>query len=105
MQKRYMHRIMVKPCTISIRKYAAWLAEINGYLNDFPPHHANQAIPVDELLEILEFAIPVSWQHQMTRHRIDPSQQTIVQFVQFCECLESTVISGKYVIIIIKLPL
>ncbi len=69
-------------------KYAARLAEINGYLNDFPLHHANQAIPVDKLLEILEFAISVSWQHQMTRHRMDKSQQTIVQFLQFCECLE-----------------
>ncbi len=38
----------------------------------------------------LEFAILVSWQHQMTHHGIDQSQQTIAQFVQFCECLEST---------------
>jgi len=89
-QKRYMRRMMVKPRTTSIRKYAARLAEINGHLNDFPPHNANQAIPEDELLEILEFAIPVSWQHQMTRHGIDPAQQTISQFVQFCERLEST---------------
>ncbi len=65
------------------------LAEINGYLINFPPHQANQAIPVDELLEILEFPIPVSWQHQMIRNDIDLSQQTIIQFLQFCECLES----------------
>ena len=89
-QKRYMRRMMVKPRDVTIRKYAARLAEINGYLDDFPPHQAGQAIPLDELLEILEFAIPVSWQHQMTRHGIDPSNQTIAQFVQFCERLETT---------------
>ena len=85
-----MRRMMTKPRSVSIRKYAARLAEINGYLADFPPHQANQPLPVDELLEILEFAIPAEWQVQMTCHSIDPAQQTIAQFVQFCECLEST---------------
>ncbi len=73
--------MMVKPRTFTIRKYPASLAEINGYFHDFPPHQANQAIPVDELLEILEFVIPVSWQHQITRHGIDLSQQTIKKIV------------------------
>ncbi len=73
-QKQYMHRMMIKPCT-TIRKYVVRLAEINGYLVDFPLHKANQAIPMDELLEISEFSILVSWKHQVTRHRIDPSQQ------------------------------
>ncbi len=58
-----MRRMMVKPHTTSIKKYIASLAEINGYLNDFPPYQANQATPMDEFLEILESAIPVSWQH------------------------------------------
>ncbi len=89
-QKRYMRQMMVKPRTTTVRKYAVRLAEINGYLNDFPTHQSNQAIPVDKLLEILEFAIPVGWQHQMTRNGIDPLQQTFTQFVQFYECLEST---------------
>ncbi len=66
------------------------LAEINGCFNNFPLHQANQAIAVDELLGILEFVIPVSWQHPMTHHGIDPSQQMILQFMQFCERLEST---------------
>ncbi len=65
--------MMVKPCTTTIRKYAVRLAEINGFLNNFLPHQANQAIPADELLEILEFVILVSGQHQMARHGIDPS--------------------------------
>ncbi len=72
---------MIKLCTTTIRKYAVRLAEINGCLNDFPLHQANLAIPMDELLETLEFTIPVSWQH--------PLQQMIVQFVKFCEWLES----------------
>ncbi len=82
--------MMIKPRTTTIKKNTVRLAEINGYLNYFLLHQANQAIMVDKLLEILEFAIPVSWQHQMTNHGIDPSQQTIAQFLQFCEHLEST---------------
>ncbi len=89
MQKQSMYHRMIRPHTTAIRKYAARLAEINGYLNDFLLHQPNQPIPMDELLEILEFVIPVSWQHQMTRHGKDPLQQMIVQFLQFCKCLES----------------
>ncbi len=49
------------------------LVEINGYFNDFLPYQANQAILVDELLEILEFEIPLSWKYQMTLHDINRS--------------------------------
>ncbi len=66
----------------------ARLAEVNGYLNNFLPHQQDQAIPMDELLEILEFAITVSWQHQMIFHYVDRSQETIAQFMQFCESLK-----------------
>ncbi len=68
---------------MTIRKYAARLVEINSYLNDFPLHQLIQAVPMDELLEILEFSIPVSWQHQMRSHLLDPSQQTIAQSYSF----------------------
>ena len=89
-QKRYMRRMMYKPRDVTIRKYAARLAEINAYLIDFPPHGDDQQLPVEELLEILEFAVPAEWQKQMIRHGINPADQTIAQFVQFCERLEST---------------
>ncbi len=97
MQKQYIRRMMIKPHAATIRKYTARLSEINGYLKDFPPHQANKAIPMDELLKILEFTVLVSWQHQMTHHGIEPSQQTIAQFVKFYDYLESTeeVLSGS----------
>ncbi len=81
--------MMIKPYTTTIRKYTARLVEINGYFNDFLPYQPNQAIPMDKLLEILEFAIPVSWKNQMTHHGIDPLQQMIVQLCSFQ-------IHGKY---------
>ncbi len=81
--------MMVKPHTSTIWKYAAKLAETNGSLNNFLLHQQNQARQMDELLEILEFVTPVSWQQQMTHHGIDPLQQMIAQFVQFSKCLKS----------------
>ncbi len=81
--------MMIKPGRTTIMKYAAQLVEVNDNLIDFLLHQVNQAIPMDKLLEILEFAILVSWLHQMTHHGINPSQQMIAQFVQFCEHLES----------------
>ncbi len=45
---------------------------------------------MEDLLEILELAIPASWQQQMTCHDLEPLQQTFAQFVQFCQYLEST---------------
>ncbi len=48
---------MVKTSTTLIRKYTVRLVEINRYLNNFPPHQPKQAIPMEQLLEILKFAI------------------------------------------------
>ena len=62
-QKRYMRRIMRNPRDMKTRDYCARYAEINKYLEEFPPFEGKQQVlPEDEILEHLEFVIPNSWQ-------------------------------------------
>ena len=62
-QKRYMRRIIRKPKDMKIRMYCARFAELNKYLESFPPYAgAGQCLPKDEVLEHLEFTIPNAWQ-------------------------------------------
>ena len=69
-QKQAMHRFMCKPAEMSMRDFMARLTEINSYLQFFPPFDANANLPMDELVDIGEFAVPLSWQHEMVPARI-----------------------------------
>ena len=89
MQKRYMRRIMRKPKKVKTRQYCARYAEINKYLEEFPPFKGKiQCIPEDEVLEHLEFAVPNTWQKQMVLHGFNTVEQTIDDFIEFCERME-----------------
>ena len=35
------------------------------YLEDLPPFGANQVLPEDDLLELVEFALPCEWQKHL----------------------------------------
>ena len=89
-QKRYMRRNMRKPKEMTMREYANRVQELNTALQQFPPFGANQELPDDEVLEILEFGIPRRWKKEMITQNFDPQAHTINDFVQFCERMEST---------------
>ena len=92
MQKRYLRRFVRKPATLKTREFVARLIEINSYLPEFPPTTTGGAdpasLPDDELLDILEFGMPSSWQKQMVLQDFDPLQHTIKEFTEFCERME-----------------
>ena len=92
MQKRYLRRFVRKPATLKTREFVARLIEINSYLPEFPPTTTGGAdpasLPDDELLDILEFGMPSSWQKQMVLQDFDPLQHTIKDFTEFCEHME-----------------
>ena len=88
-QKRYMRRIVRKPKEMRIRMYCARYAELNKYLESFPPYNGeSQCLPPDEVLEHLEFAIPNSWQKQMVMQGFNTLEHTIEEFIEFCERME-----------------
>ena len=92
-QLRHMRRFLRKPYTMSVRDYVARVVEINSYLTEFPPVNATTPAAVlgePELLDLLEFGVPLAWQRDMVMHGFDPSNGSIKDFTKFCERLERT---------------
>ena len=73
---------------MTTRKYIARVNELNGYLDLFPPYNPDQKLPNDKLLDLLEFAVPNSWQKQFWLQGFDPIQHSITEFTQFCKCFK-----------------
>eukprot|EP00957_Ditylum_brightwellii_P146472 11151984-Ditylum_brightwellii.AAC.1 len=61
----------------TVKEWVARAQELNGYLNDFPNHNGNptQPLDADELLDILEFGVPLSWRREFTVQGFDPVNQ------------------------------
>jgi hypothetical protein len=89
-QKRYMRRYMRKPRAMTTREFAARVNEMNEYLKQFPPFDEDQELTEEEILDILEFAIPNGWQKNMVLQGFDPVIHTPSEFVAFCERHEFT---------------
>ena len=94
-QKRYLRRFVRKPITMTSREYVERIREINNFLPRFPPIVRAQnnvpvtALPDDELVDLLEFGVPSSWQKQMLLQNFDPLDSTLEDFTTFCERLEN----------------
>lgn len=89
-QKRYMRRYMRKPKDMTTREFAARISELNQYLKQFPPFEDNQEIDEEEIIDIIEFGIPHSWQKHMVLQGFDPLENTLAELVAFCERHEFT---------------
>ncbi len=87
-QKRCMRGFMRKPLSVTARSFVARVNELNTCSSDFPPFDENQALPQDETMDILEFAIPNRWRNQATSQGFDAMIHTPTEFVEFCECIE-----------------
>ena len=90
LQKRYMRWVMCKPHMTKIWDFSARVQQINNYLTYLPPFGKNQSLPVDELLDILEFSITNSWQKEFYRTGFDPMDSDIHTFIERCERIELT---------------
>ena len=89
-QKRCMRRFMRKPADCTMRQFMGRLVEINGKLSEFPPFEDAQALPLDEILDIGEYATPNSWQREMIIQDFDPMANNVADLVDFCERMERT---------------
>eukprot|EP00957_Ditylum_brightwellii_P145361 11070012-Ditylum_brightwellii.AAC.1 len=90
-QKHYMQRNLRYSKDLAVKEWVAQVQELNGYLKDFPAHNANPTQPLekDELLDILEFKVPVSWCREFTVQGFDPVDQGLRKFVELCTRLQS----------------
>eukprot|EP00957_Ditylum_brightwellii_P043165 3271376-Ditylum_brightwellii.AAC.1 len=52
----------------AVKEWVARVSELNSYLKDFPAMSRNPTQPLDEdeLLDILEYGVPVSWRREFT---------------------------------------
>ena len=93
LQKRYMRRFVRKPINMTTKQFAARLQELNAYLPKFPTAHAGQAavskLDDDEVVDIMEFGVPRSWQRKMVEHDFDVMTASIHDFVDFCDRMET----------------
>ena len=92
-QKRFMRRFLRKPKDMTIRQYVGRVQEMNSMLLKFPqPSNTQPAteLPQDEILDLLEFGMPSTWQKAMIIQDFDPVSGTLADFTNFCERLERT---------------
>ena len=77
---------------MSIRMYVNHALELNDQLVSYPGTGDNTdgtKLPEDEILDLLEFGIPNTWQKAMLLQDFDPQVHTVNDFVQFYERLET----------------
>eukprot|EP00957_Ditylum_brightwellii_P197082 15014543-Ditylum_brightwellii.AAC.1 len=57
-----------------MQEWVTRVKELNRHLKDFPDHngHPTQPLDADELMDILEFGVPLRWRREF----------------EFCTCLE-----------------
>ena len=88
--KRSMRRDMRKPPDMKVREYYHNLQRLNEEeLPNLPPYGTGQNLTHDEMLDIVLFGTPRSWQNKMERQDFDPMEKTLQEVVNFMENLES----------------
>ena len=90
-----MHRFMNNPCTLGVSEYANRLLKMNQQLTSYPDATDCSKFQPDELIEIIEFALPEVWWKHMTLQCLIPSENNMKEVVDFCRDLEEIESSGK----------
>ena len=80
---------MQKPSKMTVREFATRTNKLNVYLDKFLPNNADQRLPDNKILNLLEFGIPRSWKNQMTLQGFNPQTGSVIEFVKFCKRLKN----------------
>jgi hypothetical protein len=89
--KRFLRRDCRKPAEMKVRIYLQHLLRINmSELENLPPFNVDQVLSTDELLDIILYGTPKSWQKEMERQGFDPMDHTLNEVVDFMERIESS---------------
>ena len=90
--KRYLRREARKPADMKVKTYYMNIQRINDEeIPRLPPNfNEAQKIQPDELIDILLFGTPKSWQREMDRQGFDPLTHTTQQVIDFMERIEMT---------------
>ena len=73
------------------QEFNAQLQELNLYLGKFLPFRGDaQKLDKDNLVKVLEFAVPASWQKDMIYQGFNASKHLATEVVKFCKRLKFT---------------
>ena len=90
--KRALRRDMRKPSDMKVRAYYQHLLWINTEeLVGLPPaFDQTQRLSEEEMIDIVLFGTPRSWQNEMDRQGFDPMTKTLAEVIDFMENIEAT---------------
>ena len=87
-QKLWMQRIMRKPADLSTRLTAAAITKINNSLPLFPLGMPESKFTEPEVVGLLEWSLPKSWQAAFNLKGYVPALDTKERLIKECEALE-----------------
>jgi hypothetical protein len=87
-QKQWMNRYMKKPHDLPTKSFVAAVSRINNYLPSFPKATNNSKYDEEELIGLMEFALPKSWRDAFDLKGFVPSESDKVEFIDQCERIE-----------------
>ena len=88
--KRSLRRKMRKPSDMGVRTYMQHLIRINREeLPLLPPFRVSNSLTEDELIDIILYGTPKSWQIEMERQGFDPLTSDTDAVMKFMENIES----------------
>ena len=87
-QKLWMRRHMKKPLSMSYRTLQAKVVQMNQYLPAFPDATEADRFSVQELLGILEYALPSHWRQKFDLDGYVPTEHNRARLLRECEALE-----------------
>ncbi len=87
-QRRAMRRYLRKPNDMSTSAFYARLVELNELLTSFPNASDKSKLSQEELIEILEFALPNTWRMHMTLAQFVCSEKSPTDILNLCKEIE-----------------
>lgn len=88
--KRYMRRGCRKPSDMKIRTYVAHMNRLNTQdLPELPPFETANSMGEEEIREIIQYAIPNSWNRKLREQSKDPLTMSLSALINTLEDYES----------------
>jgi hypothetical protein len=87
-QKLWMRRAIRKPKEMTVRKLVVIITKMNKSLTRFPGASEDDKFDADDLLEIIEWALPVRWRATFDLDRYVPSLFDKARLIAEAEAIE-----------------
>ena len=87
-QKQWMHRGLKKPKTLTFRKTVAAVGRLNNSILYFPKGSESDKFSKEEIVELLEYAIPQSWRTKFDLDGYIPTSDSKERLITECEQIE-----------------